>query len=160
MQYELRGVREGDLPYLARNLRAADVRELLATYGHTRFLGGLQRSVNASDEAGVIDCGHGGNPGLLIGIRQKTPNSAIIWACGTAEVRQHRKAFLTFGPSILKRWFEERPATEYFMNFTHASNTEHHKWLQWCGAELLPPLPMGPLGDLFRPFTIRRSKYV
>jgi hypothetical protein len=69
MHYEIRGVRESDLPYLAENLRAADVRELIATYGHKRFLGGLQNSVKNSDEA-LVGCPSGEPPALLWGIRQ------------------------------------------------------------------------------------------
>ncbi|ESZ07266.1 hypothetical protein X736_13365 [Mesorhizobium sp. L2C089B000] len=158
MNYEIRGVREGDLPYLAENLRAADVRELMATYGHTRFLSGLQRSVHLSEEA-QVGCPSGEPPAMLWGIRQFTPRAALIWACGTPAIFKLPKALTETTRSTFKRWFEERPSVEYLMNFTHESNTAHHRWLRLCGAELLPPLPMGPLGENFVPFTIRRTKY-
>lgn len=159
MNYEMRGVREGDLPYLSENLRAADVREFLATYGHTRFLSGLERSIAGSTEALVV-CGPEGNPEFLFGVRLWTEKSAVIWACGTHRAKKHRKAFLKLGKPILNRWFDAYPALDYLMNFTHASNAEHHRWLQWCGAKLLPPIPCGPLGEPFIPFTIRRPNHV
>jgi hypothetical protein len=158
MNYEIRGVREGDLPYLAENLRAADVRELMATYGHTRFLSGLERSVHLSEEA-LVGAPFGSRPALLWGIRQFTPRAALIWACGTPEILKHKRAVVENSRKIIARWFVERPGVDFFMNFSHASNAAHHRWLEWCGAEMLPALPMGPLGELFMPFTIRRTKY-
>lgn len=159
MNYEIRGVREGDLPYLAENLRAADVRELTATYGHTRFLYGLQRSCDLSEEALVGLPSGSPHPTMLWGIRQFTDRAAIIWACGTPEIFKFPKALVENSRTTIKRWFVERPSVEYLMNFTHESNTSHHRWLEWCGADLLPPLPMGPLGENFLPFTIRRTEY-
>lgn len=158
MHYEIRGVRESDLPYLAENLRAADVRELMATYGHTRFLYGLQRSCHLSEEA-LVGCPSGEPPALLWGIRQFTPRAAMIWACGTPEILKHKRAFVSNSRRTIERWFRERPDVDFFMNFSHASNSAHHRWLEWCGAEMLPALPMGPLGEDFLPFTIRRTKY-
>lgn len=156
MHYEIRGVREGDLPYLSRNLRAADVRELYATYGHVRFLETLERSVSISGEA-LIGAGCDGKPVVLMGIRQFAPESAVVWACGTPEITTYRTPFLRNSRAVLRSWFEQHPGVGYFMNFTHESNTLHHRWLSWCGAELLPGIPWGALGEPFRPFTIRRS---
>lgn len=158
MNYEIRGVREGDLPYLAENLRAADVRELLATYGHSRFLFGLQRSSDLSEET-LVGAPSGHPPVMIWGIRQFTSRAALIWAVGTPEYIKHKRAVSVTARKTMKRWFEERPGVDFFMNFSHASNTAHHRWLEWCGAEMLPALPMGPLGENFMPFTIRRTKY-
>lgn len=159
MTYEIRGVREGDLPYLAENLRASDARELIATYGTPRFLYGLQRSTDLSAET-LVGVPTGDHPVLLFGIMDFSPRAALIWACGTPGLSRHPTAFLRGSKATIRRWFEERPSVEYLMNFTHAQNLQHHRWLEWCGADLLPALPMGPLGEDFRPFTIRRTKYV
>jgi hypothetical protein len=159
MNYEIRGVREGDLPYLAENLRAADVRELYATYGHTRFLSGLERTTQMSEEVLVGAPTDTGKPAIVWGIRKWTPRSAFIWAVGTPAILKYQKPLAKTTKATMKRWFEERPDVSFFMNFTHAKNTAHHRWLEWCGAELLPALPMGPLGEDFLPFTIRRTKY-
>jgi hypothetical protein len=83
----------------------------------------------------------------------------MIWACGTPEILKHKRAFVSNSRRTIERWFRERPGVDFFMNFSHASNSAHHRWLEWCGAEMLPALPMGPLGELFMPFTIRRTKY-
>ncbi len=156
MKYELRGVREDDLPYLSRNLRSADVHELYATYGHLRFLDVLERAVGVSEEA-LVGVPLGGNPVVLFGVRQATDQMGVVWACGTSEISRYRVPFLRNSRPVIQRWFEERPGLQYLMNFTHGSNTLHHRWLQWCGAELLPKVPWGALGDDFHPFTIRRD---
>lgn len=159
MSYEIREVRESDLRYLTENLRSADVRELIATNGSPDIHGVLTRSYKNSDECLVGCPGPGENPVVMWGIAQWTARSALIWACATNKLVENRMAFLRNCRPVIKRWFEERPSLEYLMNFTHAQNTDHHKWLLWCGAELLPALPSGPRGELFHPFTIRRQKY-
>lgn len=96
---------------------------------------------------------------MLFGIRKVTPKNALIWACATVDLVDNRMAFLRASRPIIKRWFEERPSVDTFTNFTHAKNFDHHRWLRWCGAELLPARRLGPRGEPFLPFIIRRQKY-
>ncbi len=154
MQYVIREVREGDLPYLAANLRSADTKELIATYGNTQFLEGLQRSVALSDETRL--CEGDGFPMVLWGIIQFSPKVAAIWCCATPNVVKFRRPFVQESRAVLQRWFDERPTLQSMINFSHAENVLHHKWLRSCGATVFPSVPNGPLGEPFSPFVIRR----
>lgn len=156
--YTIRGVRSSDLPIIAADLRTADADELFATYGHPRYLEGITLSVEHSDEV-LVGTTPSGKPAMLYGIRQTTPRIAHVWACGTSEAFKFPKAIVENSRTTIERWFRERPTVEYLTNFTHADNAKHHRWLKWCGAELFPAMPMGPLGELFCPFLIRRSEY-
>jgi hypothetical protein len=155
--YVIRPVGEGDLPCIAADLRSADANELYATYGHSRYLDGLTRSVSLSEEA-LVGVDPQGNPTMLYGIAPFSRRTRLVWACGTKGAFKFPKAIVENSRTTLKRWFAERPSVEYLTNFTHADNTRHHRWLEWCGAELFPATPMGPMGEPFRPFLIRRTK--
>lgn len=158
MTYTVREVQYEDLPYLAENLRGRDTAELVATYGHNNVLEGLQASWRNSEEClvGITD-DH--KPILLWGIRQISPKCAMIWACCTPEIHRYKLSFIRNSRLTIKRWFDERPECEYFINFTHGNNDLHHDWLRWLGADMHPPVPYGRLGHPFRPFVIWRSTY-
>ena len=158
MNYEVRGVREDDLSYLAGNLRAADVKELYATYGNFNFKRALTRSANLSDECfvGVGD----GNPCFIFGYKRVSKEGAAIWAAGTSEITNYRKPFLRLSRLILAAWFHKDEDLRYLFNFTHSENTLHHRWLTWCGATLMPDVTYGARGEKFKPFIIRRSACV
>lgn len=157
MNYEIRGVRDGDLPYLAANLRAADARELVATYGNAAFLRALTQSAYHSHEVAV--CEGDGVPMVLWGLHHLNPTSALIWCCATPLVNKFRVPFVRESRAIIGRWFKETD-TQILFNFSHASNALHHRWLRSCGATVLPAVPCGPLGEPFSPFVIRRNAYV
>lgn len=148
-------MREGDLPYLAEHLRGADVRELIAVYGHARVLEGLQSSVRSSEEA-LVGVGTLGDPVIVWGIARTSPTCALIWAVATPAITDYRTAFLRECRSVIRGWFNKFPEVQYLINFAHGDNKLHHRWLGWCGAEVLPEVPHGRLGEPFRPFVIRR----
>lgn len=162
MDYHIRTVGEGDLPYLAQNLRGADMRELVGTYGPSMDpVEALRLSVSRSRNPQII-IGASGNPMFLFGIADWTDRSKLIWAVGTPEIasRAYHIPFLKASREVLAGWFEANPETHYFINMAHAGNTVHLKWLRWCHAELLPAMPYGPLLEEFNPFIIRRTSYV
>ena len=159
MNYEIRGLQPGDLGELTFNMRAADVKELYAASGSLDMLHLLGLSVGASAavRVGVGD----GKPGVIYGIR---PNigmeSAAVWLVATIGIRRYSVPFLKHSRTTIQEWFEMYPKVQTMFNFTHAENSVHHRWLEWCGATLLPPVPYGPLGELFIPFKIERADYV
>ncbi|TWH35593.1 MULTISPECIES: hypothetical protein [unclassified Aminobacter] len=156
--YMVRRAREDDLPTIALNLRAADQKELLAFYGRPYGLGGLRDSLQHSEEAHVADTPDG--PFVIWGIRRITPHTALIWALATVHIEKYRVPFIRECRKHLAGWFQTYPDLQHLINFTHGNNTLHHRWLKWCGAELLPPVPYGATGELFRPFVIRRDALV
>ncbi|WP_319413857.1 hypothetical protein [uncultured Cohaesibacter sp.] len=162
MHYEIRGVVEEDLHYLAGHLRGADMVELTATYGSSKTpVEALSSSTEHSEKVSVIT-GSSGDPMFLFGYSAFSPRCKLIWAVGTPEIAQRAYfvPFLKASRSVLQGWFEDNPHVEYFLNLAHADNHVHLKWLQWCHAELLPAMPYGPLAEEFHPFLIRRAEYV
>lgn len=158
MDYEIRPVREGDIEHLSQNIRPEDLQEILAATGNKDPYPGLRYSVENSEEA-LAGALTGGPAEVLWGISPFSDRAALIWAIASAEVDNHKIAFLRNSRSVIARWFEERPNVEYLVNFTHGENTVHHKWLEWLGATLYPPTPVGPLLEGFRPFMIPRKKF-
>jgi len=156
MNYAIREVREDDLPYLAANLRSADIKELYATYGHLRIPEVVRKCFELSDRSrvGVNDSD---KPVVAFGVKRFSPACAVVWAFGTPEIRRYSIPFIRYSRPVLQDWFEELPDIQYFLNFSHSENTLHHRWLAWVGAELLPDAPWGETGELFRPFIIRRQ---
>ena len=157
MQYVIREVRDGDLPFLAANLRAADARELVATYGNVDFLTGLTQSAQFSHDLAL--CEGDGLPMVLWGLHNLNPATALIWCCATPLVTKFRVPFIRESRAVIRRWFEGSE-TQTLFNFSHSANTLHHRWLRSCGATVLPEVTYGPLGEPFSPFVIRRNQYV
>ena len=160
LKYAIRDLRDGDLDYLSRNLRGADVIEYYGTYGDVRALHGLQSSTATSQEV-RITVGASGKPMFLCGYARFSARVGLIWAVGTAELdqRPYHRPFLRLSKETIGRWFKQTDY-EYFCNFVHTRNTVHIKWLQWLHAELLPAMPYGPVRHEFHPFIIRRNSYV
>jgi hypothetical protein len=159
MTYAIREGRETDLPFIAANLRGADAKELVATYGHPRLLEGLKASFEASDEVCIAVTAED-RPLAIWGRLAHTRASMVIWCVATHEITKYRKAFVSESLGILRRWFLENPEVSFMFNFAHADNALHHKWLRFMGAQFFPPVPSGPLGEPFSPFVIRRENYV
>lgn len=151
----IRGLQPGDLQYLADNLRGADRIELLASSGTTDALQALERSVQASTYV-EVGTGPDGLPVVIWGAAAHK-GVGIIWAVATPAIKTHRMEFLRNCQQVIAKIFDIF-AVNSLINFTHGENTLHHRWLKWCGAELLPEVPYGPQGEAFRPFVIRRGK--
>lgn len=155
--HTIRGVTDSDLVYMSEHLRLDDVREIFLSRGNKDILGQLRITVHASEEAFVGEVA--GKPVLLFGYLKISEISSVIWAVGTPEIKKYNRIFLRECRKSLKDWFVKNPSTECFWNFTYLENTLHHRWLEWCGADLLPALPLGVNGAMFLPFTIKRSAY-
>lgn len=148
-----------DVAYIASNLRPADLRELEAFKGPDAD----PLDVLTIDASSTSECyvGIGENPLVLFGINITLPSSAFVWAIATPEVSQYSHRFLRGSREVIKHWFETYKDLEVLSNYTYAENTEHHRWLRWCRADLASEaVPYGPLKAPFLPFTILRSSYV
>ena len=159
-RYKIREATQGDLVYLASNLRAADMRELYAMHGHLRAKELLELSRDHSDTT-LVGCDTNNTPVVIFGITKTTERAALIWAVATPEVTNYKLEFLRASRRILRGWFDDNPSLEFMYNFTHSENTVHHAWLTWVGATLMPPVPFGITGQKFNPFIIqRKDRYV
>lgn len=162
MIHQIRGVEEGDVPFLSRNLRGSDMIEFVATYGNRLTPSeALQNSIDHSETVRIVADAED-NPMFIYGLAGWTDRSKLIWAMGTPKIASPtiRTAFLRGSRRLLGEWFRDNPGTDYFFNRAHARNRVHLDWLRWCHAELLPAMPYGPLLEEFTPFIIRRTSYV
>lgn len=156
MNKYLRDLREGDLEYLAENLREADKEEILCN--SEDVLEALKESVELSYFVKVMDVS--GKPMGLLGASEFQGNDHVIWAVATEEVNDHAIKFLRYSKDCIQMLFDISGATR-LVNYTYAKNELHHRWLEWCGATLIrEPLYVGPEGKPFFPFFIERLRYV
>ncbi len=153
--FTIRELRPGDLEYIAAHLRPSDARELRATYGTTDYFERLTVSAAHTEELHV--CEADGKPLAVFGIVPTTMYAAGIWFSGTTAMTKLRRHFVRESRAVINRWFEQRPELRTMMNFTHAENRMHHRWLQSVGGELFESEPRGANGEMFRLFTIRRA---
>lgn len=155
-QHKIRDLQEGDLEYLAANLRSADVLEALFASGSADTFKSLQTSVDASDIVRV-GCGDGETPGVIWGAIRAHENGLVIWALGTNDIVKYRKTFMKESKEQLREFFEISPDIENLYNYTYTGNRLHHLWLKHCGAEFLPEITYGKFQQSFYPFYIPRS---
>lgn len=154
-RYSIRELREGDLDYIAANLRPADARELKATYGTTDYRNRL--SVSAAHSEQLFICEADGNPLAVFGMRHTALDAAAVWCCATRAMSGFRRSFVKESRAVIDRWFQESPDLRTLMNSTYVGNTMHHRWLKSVGAEIFPSEPRGAKGEHFHLFTIRRA---
>lgn len=153
--YIIRELQPDDLDYIAANLRAADARELRAASGHSNYRDRLTMAVAESSEVRIVE--HDGRPILVFGFAPLDETTAGVWAVGTSTVSRFRAPLVRETRNVIRRWFEEHSKLRYLVNFTHASNRLYLRWLRAIGATVFPRKPLGPRGELFRPFVIERS---
>ncbi len=155
MDYVIREARESDLPHLAFNLRGADAREVIASWGNLNFLGALTASYRNSEEV-LVAADAEDKPFVIWGRCEEGRKSHLIWCLATPAVSQWRVPFVRVSRQVLRKWFQENPELQVLFNYSHSANTLHHKWLRSVGATIFAPVQMGPLGENFSPFLIKR----
>lgn len=144
----------GDAAYLAPRLRDADREEIIAS-GCPSPLAALHAGIEPGRLAltGVDELGY---PVTMFGAgpHPTDPRVGVVWAMATDALKDHTKSFL--GPS--KEWVEAlNRRFPVLMNYTDCRNSEHHRWLQWCGFTFINKV-QGPLGLPFYEFVrLRRN---
>jgi hypothetical protein len=76
---------------------------------------------------------------ILIG-KENNPNTYLIWALGTDELKNHKKDFVKESKAILERWMELYGCLE---NTVATFNKRAIHWLKWLGAEFSEPYKIG-----------------
>jgi len=156
--YVIRELRDGDIQYIAENLRPADARELKAVYGTDDYAKRLEVSAEYSDE--LFICEAEGKPLAVLGLKATSRHDAAIWCCATRAISSFRRSLVKEGRATIERWFNENPQLRTLVNFTHIGNTANHRWLKAMGAEIFPSEPRGAQGEHFHFFTIERASHV
>ena len=92
----------------------------------------------------------GGKVATIVGT---TGNEA--WVLSTTLPIQHPVEFLKVSKVFARAAMGTR---EKLTNYVHAAFRSSVSWLRWLGAEIGPPEPRGPAGDLFHRATLRRER--
>lgn len=139
-------------------LRPEDVEELRVASGRDDTAATVMDCVERSDVAYIAYDGN--DPVMIGGITAKDRPFGIVWGVATPRIIKNFREIATLTKPVLRDWFLMFPEMKLMFNHSMTVNTVHHRWLRWAGAELFPPVPRGPNGELFTPFLIRRSTYV
>lgn len=147
-----RDSKESDIKHLSDNMRDDDVIELAATGDtptHSLCYGFVHSTM-------IVTLELNGEPVAMFGY---VPDSlldsrAIVWMLTTAGVEKIRKTFLK-----LSRRFIRLMLSHYaeLYNYVDARYKRSIDWLNWCGADVLAPIPVGVNGEPFHPFIFRRK---
>lgn len=78
----------------------------------------------------------------------------IPWMIGTERLAFRSRSFLAGSRAVVERWQRDHAA---LANLVDARNLRAIRWLRWLGFCIHAPVPFGPLGLPFHPFTWTRS---
>lgn len=138
--------------HVAAHMRAEDVAELWAldrSTPHRALMAAL--SVPGVSFTALID----GVPAAMFGVADVNilTGTGCPWLLATDEAERHRRAF-----ARVSLWWREKLFARYdvLKNFVHDDNHTSKRWLTWMGAVMSDPAPIGPEGEMFRLFEMRR----
>lgn len=83
------------------------------------------------------------------------PGGAVPWLLSTPAMFAHPVEFVVMSRRL---WDGLHGRFEVLTNFVWAGNARHIRWLQWLGATVFRPVPLGPRSALFHKFTSNRQK--
>jgi hypothetical protein len=139
---------EGDVEYVARNMRKADIEECEA--GGFTPLDALRMSVASSIVCYTLTEPDTGLPGAILGVGPGfDPAWGAIWLLGTSALKKHRYRFLRNSKPVLHDLYIET-GKDVFYNYTYVQNHVHHAWLRWLGFTFIRKVPLPPHGSSFR----------
>lgn len=156
--YIIRPLREGDLRFIADNLRTADAVELRAIYGDLDFMPRLQFSADSSTEVFVAEADD--QPFAVFGVAIVADRTGILWSCGTSAVSRFGRQIIEDGTMYVRGFFQKWPNLETLICVSHESNQVHHRWLKAIGAERGAPIALPDTGERFVPFLIKGAAHV
>ena len=137
----------GDIEFVARNMRAADRAEIMAS-SELEPLPCLIRSVKVSSEV-LVALTSGGVPFAIFGVAPVAEGLASPWMLGTDEMLRHGKEIVKLSRTFVKRWAS---AHGVLSNFVDTRNTTSIAWLKRTGFRMGEPEPFGSRGQFFRRF--------
>ena len=135
-----------DCEHIAERMRQADIDEVAASHAYSPDKATLL-STSYSDESYVAVAADG-EPIALFGVAAGSP-----WLLGTDRVAEIPLTLVREGRRYANKWL-----TKYgpLSNYVHHKNIRSIQWLEAIGFAIHPPVPYGPGGELFHPFTKTR----
>lgn len=140
--YEFVKPTSADAEYIARHLRADNLREIVCAIGD-HALEDILRGLQSSSDVGCLRID--GRPAAIYGIEKASVMSdyGVIWLLMTAETEQH-KVFVGRHTKSGLRAILSKYSKVY--NWVDAGNESLLKWLRWLGAKIDGPRPHGVYG--------------
>lgn len=140
MPISVRVPRAGDVACVAQDMRRADARELLCGLdpAHTRQ-DALQRQVDVSTYVRTVqDTATGTAVGLFGTVPTQLSFVGGVWLLGTPGLNRHPHTFLKHSRLWIEDMHRLYPA---LFNYVALENTDHVRWIGWCGFRFLRLLP-------------------
>ena len=129
MTWTTRKATSKDIPYLAANLREADRREIYAATGGTPKRSLTDAFLFPNNGIWVVTCF--GKPEGIFGVgKTRNPEIGCPWMLATDKLVKYPHYFLRRSREWVNRFSFEFPV---LVNFVHAENGLHIRWLKWCG---------------------------
>ena len=147
---EIRAPRPGDAEAVAGNLREADLAELIAA-GLDDIEGVIQEGIDLSARCWTATADD--RPVCVFGVRE-WDGRGVPWLLGTAEMAEHKRAFIAQAPAYIGLMLEAFPV---LINHVHAANAQAVRWLKRAGFELQEPHEHPATGEAFLMFTKERG---
>lgn len=143
----------GDIIVMKDRLRKEDIDEIWASHNSTPEQS-LTYSFLASTECYTIVLGD--VPVAMFGIVPDTliGEKACLWLLSTDLVDKMKKSFLVICRKYIDIFLSQYPILYNFVDFRYKKSLQ---WLQWCGAKISDPEPMGIEQMPFCKMTLRRA---
>jgi hypothetical protein len=147
----VRAVREGDVEFIAANLRNADVEEIHGSAGHRDCLAVMRTGAETSDLLWTIEVD--GEPAGLFGVTPAT-GFGVPWMLGTPALERAPKQLTKLGRAYV-RLMSQKYAT--LLNYVDARSLKSVYWLARLGFTVQKETePYGAFGLPFHRFGMQR----
>jgi hypothetical protein len=148
MQLHESDVAEGDLEFIAQNLRPSDSEEM-AAYGHANPLPALISAASVTGRVHVLRDPHG-RPVCLYGLHRTGQGFNSPWMLGTTLIFTNRRDFWLHSQRVIREFDAEGLP---MLNHVHRENMPARFWLQRLGFEIHYDEPVTTAtGGVFYPF--------
>jgi hypothetical protein len=153
-RYRLVDPTPAGVAHIAQHLRQADRDEVHAATGSHAFDAVLHACVSVSDDT-LMATAPDGEPLGLFGVVTVSllSNRGSPWMLCTDGAQLHQRALVRGGRAYAVAMLEQYGHLE---NHVDVRNVRAVAWLQRCGFTIHDPVPYGPLGMLFHPFSMAR----
>lgn len=131
MQWTVRRLKDGDIEYIAPRLREADKAEIKAASGKEPLE--CLEDAKSHPNLGIWVSLYDGNPEMIFGVTNGLGEGVgHPWMLCTDKMAEDPRGFLRICRPWVQGFSRNYPV---LVNYVHAKNSLHIRWLKWCGFE-------------------------
>jgi hypothetical protein len=144
---------QDDVEYLIDHVRPEDIEEVDAFDGST-----IRESLEATPDLlensevwevdGKVVCMFGVTP-----IDEFEQKVGMIWMLATPDFDKYSRMFAVRCQKVVEKMVS---GYEFIYNYVHSKNEKSVAWLRWLGFKTYDPEPLGPRGEMFTRFEMKR----